>query len=189
MTKISDLAPVTNLESSASIPIRQGSSTYHTNVSSMNGAAAGVNTSFGGIVSPDVLYGVPSAITLMNGGLGYSNDTTYAMAHGDPGVNGVTSGVIHQNAGPTDQKNPKKYIARGMHVKVVTTSAGGQIVNFEMTNPGQLYKVGDELQLSSWQVKYTTDGNDAATHSSSITSPATFKVAEIEASIREHLEH
>jgi len=151
MTKISQLNTLSSVDNSAVLPVVSNNATYKATVGNLNGSSAGTASTFGGLVSPDEMYGTVASVSIESGGANYTADVTYAAAHDDtsfnkvPGINNATY-------------NCQRFIARGLHVRVASVGASGAVTSLEITNPGQLYKVGDLLEVSPWKVHYNTSG-------------------------------
>jgi hypothetical protein len=172
MTKISQLNINTSVDNSAVLPVVSNNATYKATVGNLNGVCntGGSSSTFGGLVSPDEMYGTVASVSIESGGANYTADITYAAAHDDtsfnkvPGINNATY-------------NCQRFIARGLHVRVVTVGASGAVTSLEITNPGQLYKVGDLLEVSPWKVHYNTSGSGET--DTTITELCKIKVTEV----------
>lgn len=172
MTKISQLNTLSSVDNSAVLPVVSNNATYKATVGNLNGSSSGTASTFGGLVSPDEMYGTVASVQIFSDakGAGYSSGTTYAAAHNDsefdkvPGINNATY-------------NSKKFIARGLHVRVTSVGTNNSVGSLEITNPGQLYKVGDVLDISPWRVKYNTA--DGGTTDTNVTSLCKIKVTEV----------
>ena len=156
MTKISDLPPISTttesdktLAKGALVPIVQNGTTKSCTVQQMlDKAPQGTGgNSPSGFIQSDSLYGVPREIELVVGQLGslYQNEEIYLCAHQGVDAPGAQTGDLEHDF------NSKKFVARGLSVKVFTlggTQPVGQLQSVQINTPGQLYKVGDVLQVT-----------------------------------------
>ena len=185
MTKISELNSIPgNVGDSDLFPGVQGGSTYKVTASQLksyisgggSGSAQGTTKLTGNmaatapfVLERDLVYGIPKAIEIVNGGAGYDN--------GDSGkvLLCYHSSLMYdqQTHSVTSQYNAKDYIARGLAVRAVIS--GGVVTAANIVNPGQMYRVGDVLAISHYISEFS-GGNEGTP----ATSAATIRVTEVE---------
>ncbi len=185
MTKISELNSIPgNVGDSDLFPGVQGGSTYKVTASQLknyvsgggSGSASGTTKLTGNmaatapfVLERDLVYGIPKAIEIVNGGAGYDN--------GDSGsvLLCYHSSLMYdqQTHSVTSQYNAKNYIARGLAVRAVIS--GGVVTGVSIVNPGQMYRLGDVLAVSHFKSEFSGGGEG-----SPATSAATIRVTEVE---------
>ena len=159
MTKISDLPASNNGQpiaendkaewKAAVAPVVAGGTTYKVPLQSMisNAVSGSSSSAPSGFIQSDCLYGVPQNLTITFEGdsnvsdSGYRAGGIYLCAHSTirhvPGAN--------TNGGDFDAS---PYVARGLSLKVTSVTNKYGVAGVEIVTPGQLYKVGDELQIT-----------------------------------------
>lgn len=185
MTKISELNSIPgNVGDSDLFPGVQSGSTYKISASQLKSYISGSGSSSSSgttkltgatatvaspVIQRDLVYGIPKAVELVDGGSGYDN-----------GLNGEVVLCYHQNLtyesnnhGVGAQYNAKEYIARGLAVRIQVST--GVVSNPTIINPGQMYRVGDLLAISHFKSRYSGGGSAAEPGS-----VATVRVTEIE---------
>ena len=159
MTKISELPasndgnPIAENDKAewkqAVAPVVAGGTTYKVPLQSMisNAVSGSSSSAPSGFIQSDCLYGVPQNLTITFEGdsnvsdSGYRAGGIYLCAHSTirhvPGAN--------TNGGDFDAS---PYVARGLSLKVTSVTNKYGVAGVEIVTPGQLYKVGDELQIT-----------------------------------------
>ena len=161
MTRITDLTSL-NPSSDSIFPVVKDSVTTKMSVSQycqLIEAPAGDGDAPGGFLQKTSLYGVPSKISI---------DENPAEASGSPPVSVgdifiATHKSINVPRATSDEShgyNPKDYIAKGLHLKVVSI-LNGEITALDIVNPGQMYKVGDTVQIQGAQPAYSPSAGSA----------------------------
>jgi len=172
MTKISDLDNLPgSLAGNAILPGVQSGTTYgitadqiKTYVETGGGSSAGSGvTMFGGgtaapIITRDLVYGVPQSISIVSGGDGYDNANGTVLCCGHVEGSGLTYGTT--GPGGDVNYNAAEYLARGLHVKVTVTN--GEVVDAKIVNPGQMFRVGDQLDITLQKSVYSNGGTTTA---------------------------
>lgn len=151
MTKISDLDSLPgNLAGNAILPGVQAGTTYgitadqiKTYVGGGGSGTTGSGTTIlsGGTAAPiltrDMVYGVPRKLSIVHPGAGYTGvnaNDVLLCAH---------SALIYSEQSGDASRDATKYVARGLAVRI--TTSGGQVTGLRIVNPGQMYRVGDQL--------------------------------------------
>lgn len=159
MTKISELPasndgnPIAENDKAewkqAVAPVVAGGTTYKVPLQSMisNAVSGSSSSAPSGFIQSDCLYGVPQNLTITFEGdsnvsdSGYRAGGIYLCAHSTvrhvPGAN--------TNGGDFDAS---PYVARGLSLKVTSVTNKYGVAGVEIVTPGQLYKAGDELQIT-----------------------------------------
>ena len=178
MTKISELPasndgnPIAENDKAewkqAVAPVVAGGTTYKVPLQSMisNAVSGSSSSAPSGFIQSDCLYGVPQNLTITFEGdsnvsdSGYRQGGIYLCAHSTirhvPGSN--------TNGGDFDAS---PYVARGLSLKVTSVTNKYGVAGVEIVTPGQLYKVGDELQITRIQASNSSNAEDK----SSLTHP------------------
>lgn len=188
MTKITDLDNLPgSLAGSAVIPGVQSGTTYgitadqikdYVTTGGSTGTGGGTTAMAGGTAAPmitrDLVYGVPRKLSIISGGnKGYDNVNGKVMCCGH--VSGA--GLVYGTGGPGGDTNydASKYLARGL--AVLCTVVGGSITTVRVVNPGQMYRVGDELDITLQESVYSGGSTVAAGNDFS---PCKIRIDEVE---------
>ena len=161
MTRITDLTSL-NPSSDSIFPVVKETDGVTTKMSvsqyrQLIDAPAGDGDAPGGFLQKTSLYGVPSKISIDENPVEYSGTVAvgdiFIATHKSINVPRATSDEAHGY-------NPKDYIAKGLHLKV-TAMQGGEITGLDIVNPGQMYKVGDTVQIQGAQPAYSPSASNA----------------------------
>jgi len=163
MTRITDLTSL-NPSSDSIFPVVKETDGVTTKMSvsqyrQLIDAPAGDGDAPGGFLQKTSLYGVPSKISIDENPAKAGNSPTVAV--GDIFI--ATHKSINVPRATSDEShgyNPKDYIAKGLHLKV-TAMNGSEITGLDIVNPGQMYKVGDTVQIQGAQPAYSPSASSA----------------------------
>ena len=190
MTKISQLTSISNVSDDDLFVVSQQGTTYNTRAdhikSFVNGGLSG-DLSVGTpnpnqyavpYVQKNLAYGIPSAVEILPGneGVGYTdgnfNNEIVACAH-DALVYQPPTGEL-----ASTKHDASDYLARGLEVKL--TTSGGSLSAVRITQPGQLYRIGDILEVTNLrgQTSPSSPGTEIIKGSGFV--PARIRVVDIE---------
>jgi len=156
MTRITDLTSL-NPSSDSIFPVVKETDGVTTKMSvsqyrQLIEAPAGDGDAPGGFLQKTSLYGVPSKINLVE----KPQISSGTVNVGDVFIATHKSiNAPRASSDPSDGYNPKDFIAKGLHLKV--TAVSSTIDAVAIINPGQMYKVGDEVQLLGAKAAYSPD--------------------------------
>ena len=190
MTKITDLDNLPgSLAGSAVIPGVQSGTTYGITADQIKAYVdSGGSTGSGSgttklstatavpILTRDMVYGVPRKVSIISGGnTGYENADAEIMCCGHVAGQGLVYGT--EGPGGDTNYNAAEYLARGLAVKCTVT--GGVITSVRIINPGQMYRVGDQLDITLQKSIYSTTGTGTVIAGANF-SPCKVRIDEVE---------
>jgi hypothetical protein len=190
MTKISQLTSISNVSDDDLFVVSQQGTTYNTRAdlikSFVNGGLSGdlsvgtpnPNQYATPYAQKNIAYGIPSAVEILPGneGAGYTdgnfNNEIVACAH-DALVYQPPTGEL-----ASTKHDASDYLARGLEVKL--TISGGSLSAVRITQPGQLYRIGDILEVTNLrgQTSPSSPGTEIIKGSGFV--PARIRVVDIE---------